>query len=218
MDGLFGLFGAGGFAREVMPFVARSIERALGPDAGLAIRFVTHDPHAPAELNGVPVMQEEDFLASGARRWFNVAIGDGRVRARIAGRLQGVAQPLSLWDEGTRRIEPTEVGEGAVFCPYAMQSVNSRTGRFFQANLYAYVGHDCTVGDFVTFAPGAKCNGNVAIEDHVYVGAGAVIRQGEPGRPIVIGEGAVIGMGAVVTRSVAPGAVVVGNPAAALRR
>jgi acetyltransferase-like isoleucine patch superfamily enzyme len=75
------------------------------------------------------------------------------------------------------------------------------------------VAHDCIIGDFVTFAPAVKCNGNVIVEDHAYVGTGAIIRQGTPNKPIVIGRGAVVGMGAVVTRSVAPGATVVGSPA-----
>ena len=39
------------------------------------------------------------------------------------------------------------------------------------------------IGDFVTFAPGVKCNGNIHIEDHVYIGAGAVIKQGTPAQP-----------------------------------
>jgi acetyltransferase-like isoleucine patch superfamily enzyme len=69
------------------------------------------------------------------------------------------------------------------------------------------------IGDFVTFAPGVHCNGNVLIEDHAYIGAGAILRQGKPGEPLVIGRGAVVGMGAVVTRNVAPGTTVVGNPA-----
>ena len=51
------------------------------------------------------------------------------------------------------------------------------------------------------------------IEDHAYIGAGAVIKQGEPGKPTVIGQGAVVGMGAVVTKSISPGITVVGNPA-----
>ena len=69
------------------------------------------------------------------------------------------------------------------------------------------------IGDFVTFAPGVQCNGNIVIEDHAYIGAGAVIKQGKPGQPLIIGRGAVVGMGAVVTKSVAAGATVVGNPA-----
>ena len=73
------------------------------------------------------------------------------------------------------------------------------------------------IGDFVTFAPGVMCNGNVVIEDYAYIGAGAVIKQGQPGAPLVIGHGAVVGMGAVVTTSVPSGATVVGNPARVLK-
>jgi hypothetical protein len=44
------------------------------------------------------------------------------------------------------------------------------------------------------------------------------IKQGKPGAPLVIGKGAVVGMGAVVTKSVPAGATVVGNPARAMER
>ena len=74
------------------------------------------------------------------------------------------------------------------------------------------------MGDFVTFAPGVHCNGNVVVEDHAYIGTGAILKQGQPGQPLVIGKGAVVGMGAVVTKSVAPGATVVGNPARPLQK
>jgi acetyltransferase-like isoleucine patch superfamily enzyme len=58
-----------------------------------------------------------------------------------------------------------------------------------------------------------QCNGNVLVEDHAYIGTGAILRQGSPGNPLVIGRNAVVGMGAVVTRNVAPGTTVIGNPA-----
>jgi acetyltransferase-like isoleucine patch superfamily enzyme len=109
------------------------------------------------------------------------------------------------------------LGEGAILSPFVTLTSNIRIGRHFHANLYSYVEHDCVIGDFVTFAPAVKCNGNVHIGDHAYIGAGAVIRQGKPGKPLVIGKGAVIGMGAVVTRDVSPGVTVVGNPARPLR-
>lgn len=50
--------------------------------------------------------------------------------------------------------------------------------------------------------------GPIVIEDYVWIGTGAMILPG-----VHIGEGAVIGAKAVVTKSVASGAIVVGNPA-----
>lgn len=54
---------------------------------------------------------------------------------------------------------------------------------------------------------------NTIVEDDVSIGAGAVILPN-----IRIGKGALIGAGAVVTRDVPANAVVVGNPARAIKR
>ncbi|KFX62869.1 acyltransferase [Paraburkholderia fungorum] len=48
----------------------------------------------------------------------------------------------------------------------------------------------------------------VVIEDHVWIGARAIISPG-----VRVGEGAVIGAGSVVTRDVEPYTIVAGNPA-----
>jgi acetyltransferase-like isoleucine patch superfamily enzyme len=52
----------------------------------------------------------------------------------------------------------------------------------------------------------------VTIEDDIWVGAGAVILRG-----VRVGRGSVIGAGSVVTKSVPPYAIVVGNPARLIR-
>lgn len=46
------------------------------------------------------------------------------------------------------------------------------------------------------------------VEDDVVIGMGVLILPG-----IIIGKGAIVGAGAVVTKDVAPGTTVVGNPA-----
>ena len=48
----------------------------------------------------------------------------------------------------------------------------------------------------------------VTLENRVWVGGSAIVLAG-----VTVGEGAVIGAGSIVTRDVAPGAIVVGNPA-----
>lgn len=110
-------------------------------------------------------------------------------------------------------LDDVVLGEGSILCGFTQMTSNIRIGRYFHANIYSYVAHDCVIGDFVTFAPGVKCNGNIHIDDHAYVGTGAILKQGTPDKPLRIGRGAVIGMGAVVTKDVAPGETVVGNPA-----
>ncbi len=53
----------------------------------------------------------------------------------------------------------------------------------------------------------------IIIEDYVWIGTGAMILPG-----VTIGRGAVIGARAVVSKSINPGAVVVGNPAKVINR
>ena len=45
-----------------------------------------------------------------------------------------------------------------------------------------------------------------------------MIRQGRADKPLIVGEGAVIGMGSVVLNDVPAGATVVGNPARQLNK
>jgi acetyltransferase-like isoleucine patch superfamily enzyme len=40
-----------------------------------------------------------------------------------------------------------------------------------------------------------------------------MLREGSPDKPLRIGAGAIVGMGAVVTKDVPDGATVIGNPA-----
>jgi sugar O-acyltransferase (sialic acid O-acetyltransferase NeuD family) len=214
---LYGVYGLGGCGREAMP-VARAM---LGEKLSGAARLVFVDDHRRTPtMNGHSVLTYAEFLATPAStRHVNIAIADSRVRQRITELVarDGV-RPFSIIADTAVLLDDVDLGEGAMVQPLATLGSNIVIGRAFQANVQAYVGHDCVLGDYVTFAPNAVCGGNVRLEDHVYVGLGASIRQGGPGEPLVIGAGAIIGMGAVVTRSVAAGATVVGNPARVMDR
>jgi sugar O-acyltransferase (sialic acid O-acetyltransferase NeuD family) len=207
MTRLIGVYGASGFGREVVPLL-----RLAHVDETIA--FIDDHPKAES-LNGFPIWTLERFVAEpGSRRSVVLAIGDGGVRARLDERCRALGiEPLSVEHPSVVKLDDVVIDEGAVLCSFVTITSNVRIGRCFHANIYSYVAHDCHIGDFVTFAPGVHCNGNVHVHDHAYIGTGAVIRQGTPERPLVIGEGAVVGMGAVVTKDVPAGVTVVGNPA-----
>lgn len=208
----FAVFGASGCGRGVLPLVRRQL--ASLPSHEWDLVFVDDKPPAPS-INGHRVLTYQEWLAEDAEMHLaSLAIANGKIRQSLADRCQrdGVAF-FEVRASNVVELDDVVVGEGAIFCPFVTLTSNVRIGRHFHANLYSYVEHDCLIGDFVTFAPGVKCNGNIIIEDHAYVGAGAVIKQGVPGRPLVIGRGAVVGMGAVVTKDVPADSVVAGNPA-----
>ena len=205
------IFGASGCGRGVMP-LARA--QFADGESSVEIVFVDDNPRT-SRVNGHQVLTYEEWLGRpSTSRWINIAIANSCLRERLVQRCEtdGVGF-FEVRADNVVQLDDIEIGEGAILCPFVTLTSNIRIGRHFHANLYSYVEHDCVIGNFVTFAPGVKCNGNVHIEDHAYIGAGAVIKQGVSGNPLVIGKGAVIGMGAVVTRSVPPGVTVVGNPA-----
>lgn len=143
-----------------------------------------------------------------------IAIADYKLRNKIYLDLkeQGVNFP-NIFHKSSYISRSCNIEEGSVICPFVTITSNVNIGKNFQANIYSYVAHDCQIGDNVTFAPSVKCNGNVIIENDVYVGTGAIIHQGKPDKPLRIGKGAVIAAGAVVTKSIADGKVMFGNPA-----
>ncbi len=204
---MIGIYGASGFGREIMPF-ARS--PAVFIDDAMA--GMTIGQHA--------VVSFAQFCAlEGAEKSVAIAIADPATRRRLADRcdLAGIAQ-RSIFADEFRQGERCRIAPGAIFCPFSHVTCDLVIGRHFHANIYSYVAHDCEIGDFVTFAPAVRCNGNVVIEDEVYVGTGAILRQGTKDKKLRIGKGAVIGAGAVVLTDVAPGTTVVGNPARVLAR
>lgn len=204
-EGPLGIFGSGGCGRGIMP-----LARAQYP--GRRLVFVEDAPHS-ASCNGHPIMALPDFAkVRGAT--IAIAVADPVARRRIAAACN--AAGLGFFDVragDTMTMDDVEIGPGALVSPFCSFTSNIRVGAHFHCNLYSYVEHDCQIGDFVTFAPAVRCNGNVTIGDGAYIGCGAMIRQG-----LTIGEGAIIGMGAVVVADVAAGTTVVGNPARLLVR
>jgi sugar O-acyltransferase (sialic acid O-acetyltransferase NeuD family) len=190
------IFGTGGMGRELF-------DLASGPKA-----FVTDQPNGP--VLGVPVispdqLEPDDHLI--------IALGSSAHRRTLAERFAG--RPFATVVAGTAIISPSaKLGEGSAICDYAVVNNSAVIGRHFQANAFAQVSHDCIIGDYVTLSPRVSVNGWVEIGDDVFIGSGAIVRNGTPDRRLKIGKGATIAMGAVVVNDVPEGVTVMGCPAA----
>lgn len=208
-DRCIAVYGFSGMGREVMPLVRAQ--------HGMHADLVYVDDDASG-ADGV--LSFADFQAlPHLRKSVTIAIANSVVREKLVGRCAEAG--IGFVDVRAANavvLDNVVLGEGSLLCSFAHVTCDVKIGRHFHGNFHSYVAHDCVIGDFVTFGPGAKCNGNVHIGDHAYVGSGAVIKQGTPDAPRRIGRGAVVGMGAVVTRDVPDAVTVVGNPARPMAR
>lgn len=208
----FAIYGCGGFGREVLPLYLQSQSTAVD------VVFVDDDKSLwGTKINGHLVLSPIQAIAD--NRKFNIAIANPQSRKRIVETLQykGVSF-FTITAGGIAVYDDVEIGEGSVLCTHVVVTSNIRIGKHFHANFHSYIAHDCEIGDFVTLAPHVSCGGRISIGDGAYIGMGAVIKQGTTQMRLVIGTGAVIGMGAVVTKDVPAGAVVIGNPARIIRQ
>lgn len=211
-DHIIGVYGASGFGKEVMPLLHQHYPF-------ITLVFID-DAQNQSSLNAYPILNYQEFLNYNAiKKSCIIAIANGQIRENLTKKLKldGI-DIISIFAENSLQLDNNIIGEGTILCPFTTVTSNVIIGKSFHANLYSYIAHDCIIGDYVTFAPHVMCNGNVHIEDHVYIGTGAMIKQGTPDKPIIIGKGATIGMGSVVTKSVQAGDIVFGMPAKSIKR
>ena len=72
----------------------------------------------------------------------------------------------------------------------------------------AYIAHDCVIGDTVTISANVSLAGHCIVQDFATLGLASSFHQFS-----VVGSGAMVGMGAVITRDVPPYSMVFGVPA-----
>ena len=205
------LYGAGGVAREILWL----LEQQLGDARWEPVCLIDDDPRRHGQrVEDVEVVSLDEAARRHPGAPAIAAVGAPPHRETLVASLAAKGFAFAtLFHRQVFWSRTNRIGEGSVVQAGTLATTGIEIGRHVLLNGAQTLGHDVCVGDFSTIGPGCNVSGWVHIGRHVSVGAGAVILEGTPSAPLVVGEGAVIGAGACVTRSVRPWVTVVGVPA-----
>jgi sugar O-acyltransferase (sialic acid O-acetyltransferase NeuD family) len=211
------IYGGGGFAREVAWLI-----ESCNADNHLydVVCFIDDNQilHGTA-LNEIPVMSLESAWQHFPAAKVVGGIGSPQTRESLMRRAAATGFGFTtIVHPRAERSRWIEIGIGTVICAGNILTTNIVLGQHVQINLDCTVGHDVVMNDYTTLAPGVHVSGWVHFGKRVYVGTGANIINGTREHPLTIGDDAVVGAGACVTKSVAPGITVVGVPAKPLAK
>ena len=205
------IFGAGGFAREVLQVVLDINENAA---TWQVIGFVVDPGHSTQPVHDLPVVGGIDWLAQHPETRVVIAVGSSAARYRIAKAIEASApNPFASLIHPCAWVgRHVEVGAGTVICAGALITTDISIGKHVHVNIGATVGHDAVLSDFVTLNPGVSVSGNVTLAEGVEVGTGSVLIPHAH-----VGSWSVLGAGTVVTKPLDANVTAVGSPAKAIK-
>lgn len=209
------IFGAGGFARELLQVVLDINDHAPSP-VWKPVGFAVDSSYAGVEsLHGLPVWVGTDALEERypQLQWF-VAVGNSVARWKIAQRLSAgrkrtfatLVHPRAWLG---RRVN---VGAGSVICAGCQITTDIQIGEQVHVNIGCTIGHDVVLADFVTLNPGVNVSGNVSLGFGAEVGTNSVMIPHAD-----VGPWSLVGAGSVVTRSLPANVTAVGAPARVIK-
>jgi acetyltransferase EpsM len=207
------VLGGGEHARVVID-AARSqgdrwvVQGYVAPEAGTAMT-----PDVPWLADDATLAARLEELAPDDRPWLVLGFGGGETSGALAARTATTDRFIdarwativhaTAWLSPNARLEP-----GVVVLAGAVVNTGAQVHRHAIVNSAAVVEHDVVIGAGTHIAPGAVIGGGTHVHEHAFIGLGARVRD-----HIEVGAGAMVGMGAVVVESIAPGLTVVGIPA-----
>ena len=137
-----------------------------------------------------------------------IAIGNPIIRKKIVDDLPKFTYFPTIIHSTVLLNPKVLLGKGVVILPNSIVSCDVKVGDFSIIDRAVQIGHDCSLAEYVHLSPAAVLSGNVILKSLVQIGTNASLKQN-----IEIVEGTVIGMGAVVLKSIFDIGIYVGNPA-----
>jgi sugar O-acyltransferase (sialic acid O-acetyltransferase NeuD family) len=188
------LIGFGGHAREVMA------------QMGVNLTCFVDDKYNIKGTKLISQFDPNEFTLM-------VAVADSKDRFDIIQRLPNETKYFT-WVHPTALIlgDDIEIGEGSFIGANSILTTNIKIGKHAILNRANHIGHDCSIGDYFSAMPGSIVSGNVIIEDGVYLGTNASIKE-----KLSICSSTTIGLNAAVVKNIEEPGIYVGVPARKIR-
>jgi len=191
-----------------------ALEVIQSDDTHQAVAFADETPElAGQQVLGRPVLGDpaeiaEQIAQLGITGAF-VAVGVPQARARLAEICQSMGLSLPTLIHPTAYLSPeARIGEGAFLGAGVQVLPGASIGDLCRINAGTIISHHVQVGCCNTIGPNATLAGRSSTAAFVFLGAACTLLP-----EVRVGEGAIVGAGAVVTRDVPAGLTVVGIPA-----
>ncbi len=203
------IFGTSGFASEVADICADlNVEKII---------FLAPPGAASGSHDGIEIISEDHISELQKEGYvFSLGVSEPKLKKKIAQKFShlnfvNLLHPTATFGRGQKeKLQPCR---GLIVAAGARFMSGIVVEDFVAVSLNATVGHDTTLKSFVSIMPGANISGNVAMDESVYIGSGAVVLQGTEKQKLSLGAGVVVGAGAVVTKSFEGPGTIVGVPA-----
>lgn len=170
------------------------------------VKHILDDSPACTHIFGVQVLKNIHNSFDTIPEEVIISIGNNEVRQTIAKKYNWcyttAVHPSAILSEFST------FGFGSVAMARTVVNAGVEIGTHCIVNTGSIVEHDCVLEDFVHLSPHVTLAGNVLVGEGAHIGIGALVLPG-----VKIGKWAKIGAGAVVTTDVPNYTTVIGSPA-----
>lgn len=167
------------------------------------------------DFYGYPILGGMDQVAGIAQdgvSFVNLITGSTAARHSISQEIVRCGGELTNFIHPSIDLTMTEMGVGNYLQEGVILQAEVELGWNCSIHMGAKIGHESKIGDSTFIAHEVSVSGCCNIGSGVFLGTNATVLP-----RITIGDWATIGAGAVVTKDVPPGGVVVGNPGRVVR-
>lgn len=205
------IIGAGGHGQVVADILLRMMDAGMGV---VPMGFLDDRRDLLGRsLLGIPILGEFRDRNNIQHDASIVAIGANGDRKAISLLLREEGRAFALARHPGSIIAPdARAGAGSMICAGSIVNTGSIIGEAVILNTGSTVDHHNEIENYVHIAPGAHLGGEVVVGEGALIGIGATVM---PGRRI--GAWSIVGAGALVHRDVPERSVVAGVPARVIR-